>query len=76
MDRTAGQRYGSDLIVDVMREYEIPHAALMPASGGPARLVTHLQMGSSLRHPILGTGGLGRRSSSLRPAPHPTITVH
>jgi hypothetical protein len=49
---------------------------LMPASGAPARLVTHLQMGSSLRHPILGTGRLGRRSASLRPAPHPTVTVH
>src|SRR5262249_33710553 len=29
--------------------------ALMAASGGPARLVTHRQMGSSLRHPILPT---------------------
>jgi nucleoside-diphosphate-sugar epimerase len=25
---------------------------LMPASGGPARLVTYLPRGSSLRHPI------------------------
>jgi hypothetical protein len=28
----------------------------MPASGGPAFVVTHLEMGSSSRHPILGTG--------------------
>ncbi len=60
-----------------------------PKQGGPARLVTHLEMGSSLRHPILpphevvdfagtpvGTARLERRSKSLRPAPHPTVTVH
>jgi hypothetical protein len=31
-------------------------------------------MGSSLRHPILDTDGLERRSSSLRPAADPTGT--
>jgi len=50
--------------------------ALMAASGGPARLVTHRQMGSSLRHPILATDHLERRPSGLRPAPPPTVTVH
>ena len=32
MEETAGQRYGSDLIVDVMRQYDIPYAAVMPGS--------------------------------------------
>src|SRR5215469_8540576 len=59
-----------------------------PKQGGPARLVTHLQMGSSLRHPILptprgrprgdpgATGRLERRPTGLRPAPPSTVTVH
>ena len=50
--------------------------ALMTASGAPARLVTHLEMGSSLRHPILATGRLERRSLSLRPAPDLADTGH
>src|SRR2546428_627740 len=41
-----------------------------------ARLLTNLEMGSSLRHPRLRTDRLGRRPSGLRPGPHPTITVH
>ncbi|MDQ6898759.1 MAG: hypothetical protein M3072_04515, partial [Candidatus Dormibacteraeota bacterium] len=60
-----------------------------PKQGGPARLVTHHQMGSPVRHPILpphevvdfagtpvGTARLERRALSLRPGPHLTVTVH
>ncbi len=34
--------------------------ALMPALGGPAQVVTYQRIGSSLRHPCLGTGRPGR----------------
>src|SRR5207245_5113262 len=35
-------------------------AALMPALGGPAQVVAYRRIGSSLRHPSLGTGRRGR----------------
>src|SRR5712692_8106905 len=50
--------------------------ALMRALRAPARLLTHLLMGSSLRHPRLRTGRLGRRPAGLRPGPHPAVPVH
>src|SRR5215471_7337111 len=78
-DRTYGE-----LLVDRnsrMRSIRRPRRpgalqALMAASGAPASLVTHRQMGSSLRHPILATDHLDRRPSGLRPAPPPAVTVH
>src|SRR5712692_8942114 len=42
--------------------------ALMRALRAPARLFTHLLMGSSLRHPRLRTGRLGRRPSAWSPS--------
>ena len=50
--------------------------ALMPASRGPALVVTHLQVRSSSRHPFLGTGGLRGRYVILRTEPVPGVTVH
>jgi hypothetical protein len=50
--------------------------ALMPASWGPALVVTHLQVRSSSRHPLLGTGSLSGRSRILRTVPVSAVTVH
>jgi len=50
--------------------------ALLRTLRGPARLLTHLKMGSSLRNPRFRTGRQGRRPAGPRPGPHPTATVH
>jgi len=50
--------------------------ALMPVSGGPARVVAHLRMRCLAHHPILGTDGLGGRSKPLRAAWAPAEPVH
>jgi DUF2934 family protein len=52
-------------------------AALMPALGGPAEVVTYRPIGSSFRHPCLGTGRRGRDFLNelpirdTRPVPRP-----
>jgi hypothetical protein len=48
----------------------------MPVLRDPARVVAHLRMRFSARHPRLGTDGLERRSTSLRPAIETAVTAH
>ncbi len=50
--------------------------ALMPVLRDTARVVTHLRMRSSQRHPRLGTDGPSGRATPLRAAVHWAGPVH